>query len=181
MLKIRLRWFAFFVAPVALVLATTNAASAQPGAALDLDRVAVAATAASAAPGLNSAAPSSVAGDSTTITPQAIGDCPATYLCVWVNINYSLGPARFAGNNDHWSAFHSDACQVKSWNDCASSGFNNGTSGLGVEVWRDTYYKGAPACLPKGWHHPDFTKLVWPGTSFTFNDSISSNKWTDLC
>ena len=165
----------------ALALAVVSA-FALVGAAAVPSAASAAPVPAGAAPVPTSAAPTPISGGANSIlTPRAIGDCPATYLCVWVNINYNGGPAKFAGNNSSWSAFPSGGCQVHSWNDCASSGYNHGTSGLGVDVYRDIYYGGNAACLPKGWNYADFTKLVWPGTSHTFNDSISSNFWTDAC
>jgi hypothetical protein len=143
---------------------------------------AVVPSAASAAPVHTGAVPTPISGGAKSIlTPQAIGDCPATYLCVWVNINYSGGPAKFAGNNQDWLDFSSQGCRGGNWNDCASSGYNHGTSGLGVDVFRDIGYGGDGACLPKGWNNANFTTLLWPGTKNTFNDSISSNFWTDAC
>jgi hypothetical protein len=163
--------FRYALAVAAVSAFTLVGAAAAPSAAF-----------ASTAPVPTSAAPTPISGGANSVLPRrVIGDCPATYLCVWVNANYSGGPAKFAGNNDHWSAFPSQGCQVRSWNDCASSGYNHGTSGLGVEVYRDNYYSGLQACLPKGWHNGDFSKLVWGGTNNTFNDSISSNFWTDAC
>lgn len=144
---------------------------------------------ASANPGNTSGTGSSAApagGQSSTtspdvITPQAQSDCPATNFCVWVNSGYSDGPGKFAGANTNWGIFAHASCQTRTWNNCASSGFNNGTSGLGVEVWDGTGYTGLSACLPRGWHTSTFSGLVWPGSNTSFNDSISSNYWTSIC
>ena len=115
------------------------------------------------------------------ISPQAIGDCPSTYFCFWVDAGYSGGPGKFSGNNTNWGAYSHSTCNNGTWADCASSGYNHGTSGLGVEVWSGTGYTGLSACLPRGWSNDNFANLVWPGTSTSFNDSISSNYWTSNC
>jgi hypothetical protein len=113
--------------------------------------------------------------------PAVKSDCPATYFCVWNSSGYSDGPAKFAGNNTNWGNFSHSSCPSGTWNDCASSGFNNGTSGFGVEVWQNINYGGASACLPRGWSLNNFAGFVYPGTSVSFNNSISSNFWTSIC
>ncbi|MER5515974.1 peptidase inhibitor family I36 protein [Streptomyces sp. NPDC048254] len=129
------------------------------------------------------AAPQAVQGAaaSAAVSPQAIGDCPSTYFCFWVNLNYGDGPGKFSGANDDWSDYSHSTCASGTWNNCASSGYNHGSSGLGVEVWNGTGYTGSSACLPKDWSNSNFANLVWPGTSTSFNDSISSNYWTSIC
>ncbi|MEV0738753.1 peptidase inhibitor family I36 protein [Streptomyces sp. NPDC050549] len=118
---------------------------------------------------------------SAVVSPQAIGDCPSTYFCFWVNSGYNDGPGKFSGSNTNWGAYSHSTCGNGTWSDCASSGYNHGTSGLGVEVWSGTGYTGLSACLPKDWSNSNFANLVWPGTSTSFNDSISSNYWTSAC
>lgn len=128
------------------------------------------------------AAPQAAKGTaSATFTPQAMGDCPSTYFCFWVNSGYNDGPGKFSGSNTNWGDYSHSSCGSGTWSDCASSGYNHGTSGLGVEVWSGTGYTGLSACLPKDWYNSNFANLVWPGTSTSFNDSISSNYWTSIC
>src|SRR6266571_2687396 len=117
---------------------------------------------------------------STAAVSAALSDCPSTYFCVWKNSGYNDGPAKFAGNNTDWRAFSHASCPSGNWNDCASSGYNHGTSGLGVEVWQNINYGGASACLPRGWQLSNFAGYVYPGTNVSFNDSISSNFWTSI-
>ncbi|MEU2622943.1 peptidase inhibitor family I36 protein [Streptomyces sp. NPDC007157] len=152
---------------------------------LTLPGSAAAADGHSAAPAAKpaAAAPQAVSGTtaSASVSPQAIGDCPSTYFCFWVNSGYGDGPGKFSGANTNWGAYSHSSCSTGTWSDCASSGYNHGTSGLGVEVWRDINYSGLSACLPKDWSNSNFANLVWPGTSTSFNDSISSNYWTSAC
>jgi Peptidase inhibitor family I36 len=129
----------------------------------------------------NAGAPVSTAAHDSGVEPAAMSDCPATDFCVWVNSGYNNGPAKFGGPNPDWRIFSHSSCQTGNWSDCASSGYNHGTSGLGVEVWQNINYGGASACLPRGWHLDNFAGFVYPGTSVSFNDSISSNFWTSNC
>ncbi|MEY9992910.1 hypothetical protein ABIE67_004942 [Streptomyces sp. V4I8] len=118
---------------------------------------------------------------SSAVSPMAVGDCPSTYFCFWSDINYGGAMGKVAGDNPTWTAFRQPACPTGTWNDCASSGYNHGASGMGVRVYESANYGGRNLCLPKGWHHPEFTKVYWPGTSTSINDKISSNKWTWDC
>ncbi|RPE43741.1 peptidase inhibitor family I36 [Streptomyces sp. Ag109_O5-1] len=130
------------------------------------------------------AAPQAVQGSvsaSDELSPQAKSDCPSTYFCFWQDAGYPGTPGKFSGNNTNWGAYSHSGCANGTWSDCASSGYNHGTSGLGVEVWSGTSYTGLSACLPKDWSHNDFSQLVWPDTDTSFNDSISSNFWTSNC
>ncbi|MFG1807454.1 peptidase inhibitor family I36 protein [Streptomyces sp. NPDC049040] len=116
-----------------------------------------------------------------SVAPAAKSDCPAGSFCVWVNSNYSDGPAKFSGNNSDWTQFSHASCASGTWNNCATSGFNNGTSGLGVVVWQLVGGSGDGACLPRGWALSDFQGYVWPNTTDSFNDSISANVWSSNC
>ena len=111
----------------------------------------------------------------------AKSDCPITYFCVWNSSGYTDGPGKFGGNNANWSNFSHSSCPTGTWNNCASSGYNNGTSGLGVGVWNGVNYGGASACLPQGWSLSNFAGYVWPGTSISFNNAIGSNFWVNSC
>jgi hypothetical protein len=146
--------------------------------------VGMAATSAQAAPRPPStSAPVPVSAHAAKAAPAAAAksDCPSTYFCVWVNSGYNNGPGKFGGNNDNWSNFSHSGCQSGTWNNCASSGYNHGSSGLGVEVYNGINRGGASACLPQGWSLSNFSGFVYPGTSVGFNDSISSNLWTSIC
>ena len=115
--------------------------------------------------------------DSSAVSPRGLGDCTSTYFCFWTDINFGGPMGKVAGNNPTWTAFRQAACPTGTWNDCASSGFNNGTSGLGVRVYENANYGGRSTCVRKGWRG-NFTDRKWDGTSTNINDKISSNRWT---
>jgi hypothetical protein len=142
---------------------------------------ALAAPAGSAGSAPSASAPTSTSAHDSGAAPAALSDCPATNFCFWVNAGYNDGPGRLSGDNPDWRIFAHGSCQTRNWSDCASSGFNNGTSGLGVEVWQNINYGGASACLPRGWRLDNFAGFVYPDTNVGFNDSISSNFWTSIC
>ncbi|GAB2958965.1 hypothetical protein GCM10023080_018570 [Streptomyces pseudoechinosporeus] len=164
---------------LAAVGLTALTLTALPGAAQasDLDREAsspVAAEAATADPGQRS--------DSADVSPQAWTDCPQTYFCVWVDGNYQGPRGQFRDTNGSWHDFHQSACRTGTWHWCASSGFNNGTSGMGVVVWEHAGYFGHSRCLPKGWRHPYFTQVHWDDApTVNINDKIGSNEWRSDC
>lgn len=120
-------------------------------------------------------------------SPNAMSDCPAGYLCAWVDGNFGRDRAQFAGDNEAWGLFSDPECVYPSgggpfsngtWNDCASSLYNHGNYD-GVIVYRDNQYQSYSDCLPLG------TSIqympFWPNTSETMNDEISSNKWVGSC
>lgn len=109
-------------------------------------------------------------------SPLAAPACDSSYFCFWVNINFGGDRGQVAGNNPTWTRFSEPTCPSGTWNDCASSGFNNGTSGLGVRVYENANYTGRSTCLPKGWYG-NFTGKYWDGTTTNINDKISSNRW----
>lgn len=165
---------------VATVGVTALALTAIPGTAqaADLDREfssPVAAEAATADPGSRSG--------SSDVSPMAWTDCPLTYFCVWVDGDYEGPRGQFKESNLSWGSFFQSACPSGTWSDCASSGFNNGTSGMGVVVWNEPGHDhGNSRCLPKGWRHPYFTQVHWnDNAAQNINDKISSNQWTWNC
>jgi hypothetical protein len=119
--------------------------------------------------------------DRESLSPEAWTDCPQTYFCVWVDGNYQGPRGQFQDSNPSWGSFYQSACRSGTWSDCASSGFNNGTSGMGVVVWDESGYYGHSRCLPKGWRHPYFTQVYWGDGSANINDKISSNEWSWNC
>lgn len=113
--------------------------------------------------------------------PAAESACPASYFCAWVNANYSIGPGQWAGDNPNWLDFAESSCASHTWNDCASSIYNHGTSGDSVEVYQNVNYGGASACISDNTAYADLADYVYPGTDISMNDSISSNYWNTLC
>jgi Peptidase inhibitor family I36 len=94
------------------------------------------------------------------------GACTSTYLCVWDGINYDGARGQFAGTNSYWGTY--------GWNDRASSARNNGTSGAGVYLYKDSNYGGAALCVPRGYRVSNLG-------SYGFSNNISSNLWSYNC
>ncbi|MEV1085748.1 peptidase inhibitor family I36 protein [Streptomyces sp. NPDC050211] len=113
---------------------------------------------------------------SSTVSPLGLRDCPSTNFCFWDDINYGGPLGKVTGNNRTWTAFRQTACPSGTWNDCASSAYNHGTTGLGVHVYEHTDYRGLSDCIPRGWYG-NLTGRVWDGTWTVINDQISSNYW----
>ncbi|MGP4013813.1 peptidase inhibitor family I36 protein [Streptomyces sp. 4N124] len=165
---------------VAAIAITALTLAALPGAAQasDLGGNASSPVVAESAP-----AESAPANGSSDVSPQAWTDCPLTYFCVWVDGNYQGPRGQFEESNLSWGSFYQSACPSGTWSNCASSGFNNGTSGMGVVVWDEPGHDhGHSRCLPKGWRHPYFTQVHWnDNPTQNINDKISSNQWTWDC
>lgn len=106
--------------------------------------------------------------------------CGATYFCVWNNTGYTDGPAQFAGNNQNWTDFAHSTCPSGTWNDCASSAYNHGTSGKGVNVYIDSDYRTASSCIPAGAEVSNLSSQAYTNGK-SVNNSISSNVWTSTC
>ena len=108
-------------------------------------------------------------------------DCNATEMCVWVNINFRDGPGRFAGSNPNWNNFAHATCAYNgTWNNCASSAVNFGTSGAGVQLWETINYQDGVFCLPQFAQVADFTQRQF-NNGHTLNDRVSANLWTTAC
>jgi hypothetical protein len=106
----------------------------------------------------------------------AFDGCAATFLCFWVNANKGGAEGKFSGNNPNWANFAQSQCASKTWNDCASSIVNAGTSGLGAQEYQNINYGGGQFCVSDDEYISDLTSLTWPDGD-TMNDSISSNNW----
>ncbi|MEW1779278.1 peptidase inhibitor family I36 protein [Streptomyces sp. NPDC086777] len=101
-------------------------------------------------------------------TPAAVpSGCSAGYLCFWVNSGYQDGPGKLDGSNANWTVFAHPTCQTKTWNDCASSLYNDGVNDNAV-VYTDANYSGSSGVIDRG---------VGGDVSAAWNDVISSNSW----
>ncbi|MEW2301359.1 peptidase inhibitor family I36 protein [Streptomyces sp. NPDC006655] len=100
--------------------------------------------------------------------PAAVpAGCSAGYLCFWVNAGYNDGPGKLSGSNANWTAFPHSTCQTKTWNDCASSLYNDGVNDNAV-VYTDANYSGSSGTIARG---------TGGDVSAAWNDVISSNSW----
>ena len=100
--------------------------------------------------------------------------CTAGNVCFWVNANFNDGPGRLSGINRDWSVFHHSTCPNGTWNNCASSVYNNGVSCWAV-LWMDPGFGGLSMVLANGTGESDLTDDEEVGS--LFNDNISSNSW----
>jgi hypothetical protein len=101
-------------------------------------------------------------------TPAAVpSGCSAGYLCFWVNIGYNDGPGKLSGTNANWTAFSHSTCATKTWNDCASSIYNDGVNDNAV-VYTAANYSGTSGVIDRG---------VGGDLTSSWNDVISSNSW----
>lgn len=145
--------FAMAVAALfALVVGVGQPASAAPEAA--------GLTVTAAAPAVAAAAPSG---------------CSAGNLCFWNGTGYSDGPGELAGSNSNWAVFSHSTCGSGTWNNCASSLYNNGTSCTAV-VWLSAGYTEGNEYLAKG---QGVTNLAtWNTDTGPWNNNISANSWS---
>jgi hypothetical protein len=121
-------------------------------------------------------------------SPNVTPICPAGSLCFWVDQNYGGPRGQFSGDNPAWGSYPQSQCQDGSgggpysngtWNDCASSLYNNGNSDA-VQVWRDSNYRSDSTCVPRGTLWASLPK--WQTNSGEpMNDEISSNRWVLHC
>jgi hypothetical protein len=116
-----------------------------------------------------------------TAAPQTVpAGCGSGNFCFWNNANFNDGPGQVSGNNANFTVFSHSSCPYGTWNDCISSVYNNGTSGLGVNVYRDANYLGPSFCVSDNSGYA-YLPTYYTNTTVVLNDSISSNKWTTAC
>ena len=117
---------------------------------------------------------------------SSTGDCPVNDLCWWVGTNQTgkMHPVRDAIYD--WHTQSEPSCGGDTtWNDCASTLYNN-RSGFGAQVYANSYPKGgSPSvsdpgyCLEPGSRVAlDLTQVHYSNeVSLTVDNSISSNRW----
>jgi Peptidase inhibitor family I36 len=96
-------------------------------------------------------------------------------LCFWVNIGWGGAKGHVAGNNGNWAVFPQAQCAGGTWNDCASSAFNDGNFDA-VRLRQDVNGGGGFFCIPKGVGYSNFTRLAFSNGA-NLNDAVSSNYW----
>jgi len=109
--------------------------------------------------------------------------CVKTEFCMWSDINDS-GAFYAAVNSDanltRWS-ISTAYCRQGTWNDCASSAYNYGTSGMGVFMYQDINYGGGDFCLPNYTGLDNFTVVTFNNSWVGLNDNVSSLRWSWSC
>jgi hypothetical protein len=104
-----------------------------------------------------------------------LADCPAQDLCWWVDA-YQVGkmhPVRDAISD--WTTQKEATCPSGTWNDCASTLYNN--SDNGAVVFDTIGHKGRSLCVPPGDYLPNLDNYRYYQDIETLNDTISSNAW----
>jgi hypothetical protein len=131
---------------------------------------------------LTSLAAPAAAADSTlaagTITPAAMSACGSGNFCAWVNSNFNDGPGQWAGNASNYTDWGHDNCGLGSlwtWDNCASSVFNNGQH-CNLTFYDGINYTGAYYNLPRGSYLANMT-LDRMSDGQNANDRISSHRW----
>jgi hypothetical protein len=117
-----------------------------------------------------------------TAAPRSnIADCKAadpthSFVCWWVGANQTgkMHPVRDAISN--WQTQKEPTCQTGTWNDCASTLYNDNSSD-GAFFFYNSGDSGSNFCMPPGTYLNDLTKYDYAGTTIPINDTISSNSW----
>jgi len=116
------------------------------------------------------ASPHTMVGPSETVAFAPAG-CSSGALCFWNARNFTDGPGKLFGKNANWSAFGHASCPSGTWNNCASSAYNNGVSCDSV-MWDGTNYTfGAAGALVMD------RGVGLDLGSVGFNNVASSNSW----
>lgn len=127
-----------------------------------------------------------------TVQPMSsIADCPAGDLCWWVSTKETgaMHPVRDAIYD--WRTQHEPTCQVpvsdvNTWDDCASSLYNNNNKGFGAQVYSEPYPKGgSPTSSDPGYCLVPFSQGALNLSALHYsneitlgmNDTISANRW----
>ncbi|WBB77276.1 peptidase inhibitor family I36 protein [Micromonospora sp. WMMD882] len=107
----------------------------------------------------------------------AHADCPqeSGYLCFWDGTNYAGTPGKLSGANTNWTAFPRSGCPSGTWNDCASSIWNEGLSCDAV-VHSAANYGGDPWVIKRDTGAANLADWKRPSGG-NWNNVISSNKW----
>jgi len=106
------------------------------------------------------------------VAPLAPSGCSSGALCFWNGTGYSDGPGKLFGKNPDWSVFGHSSCPSGTWNNCASSAFNNGVNCDSVMWDGKNYTFGAEGILEmdRGVGISNLSNVV-------FNNVASSNSW----
>jgi hypothetical protein len=114
-------------------------------------------------------------GTSAAVMPTSVkvaaapAGCSSGNVCFWNGENYTgAGPGQLSGRNSDWSVFRQSACPNGTWDNCASSVYNNGVSCKAV-LWTGKGYTGGFFSLSRG---SGETQLA-----SSHNNAFSSNSW----
>jgi len=108
--------------------------------------------------------------------PAVQNDCnmPGS-VCIWENVFFKGEEGHFSGNNGNWGNDLPGGtdCSSGSWNDCASSIFNN-KSADAVNLWENAGDTGGHFCVAPMTGYSDFTKHQFSNGD-ALNDAVSAD------
>jgi len=110
-----------------------------------------------------------------TNTCTGPGNAGAT--CIWIDADYGSEQADFFGTNSNFTSFDCDiftnCLPDGTWNDEASSGYNDGGGSFNAILWQNASFKGFDECMKV----QVATANTKDFANFGFNDEASSNSW----
>ena len=104
--------------------------------------------------------------------------CQSGNFCAWDNYEFSGGPGQWYGNASNYTRWGHSGCGLASlwtWDNCASSVFNNGNN-CNLTFYDGINYTGASYNLPRGSYLARMT-LDRMSDGQSANDRISSHRW----
>ncbi|MFG2049460.1 peptidase inhibitor family I36 protein [Micromonospora sp. NPDC048935] len=106
--------------------------------------------------------------------------CDPGSFCVWVDPNYSDGPGQWPNSTSSYFGWAHKSCGLingGTWNNCASSVFNNGQN-CNIQLYDDVNYGTGRGYynLAKGGHLANL-KLDKMTDGSPMDNRISSHKW----
>ncbi|WP_327371257.1 peptidase inhibitor family I36 protein [Streptomyces sp. NBC_01217] len=116
-------------------------------------------------------------------TPAGVGilaapaGCTAGNLCFWVNDNWNDGPGRLDGNNPDWGVYSHSTCGSGTWEDCASSLYNNGNNCTAHVYYLENYQTPKLSISRQSGYNSLSAVPLGYGVSGNWNDNIRSNNW----
>lgn len=103
--------------------------------------------------------------------------CTAGNLCFWVHDNWVDGPGRLDGNNADWGVYSHSTCQTGTWEDCASSLYNNGNSCTAHVYYLEDYQTPKLNISRQTGYNSLSAVALGYGVAGNWNDNIRSNNW----
>ena len=101
-----------------------------------------------------------------------------TDLCWWVDAN-EVGKMHLVRDAiENWTTQKEPTCPSGTWNDCASTLYNNNLISASL-VFSDADWAGGVTCLLPDNYLGNLADYAYPNTGENMNDTISSNSWTD--
>ncbi len=121
-----------------------------------------------------------IASQNNMLAAGGLEACDSGSFCVWVDANFSDGPGQWPNNSNNYLSWSHPSCGVlnlRTWNNCASSVFNNGNN-CNIQLYDDVNYGTGRGYynLARGGRLANLTidKMT---DGQPMNDRLSSHKW----